>query len=51
MFMKNCWQVAAFGREVVAGQLFPRKICGDAVVFYRAMDGRVVALEDRCAHR
>jgi phenylpropionate dioxygenase-like ring-hydroxylating dioxygenase large terminal subunit len=51
MFMRNCWQVAAFGREVVAGQLFPRKICGDAVVFYRAKDGRVVALEDRCAHR
>lgn len=51
MFMRNCWQVAAFGREVVAGQLFPRKICGDAVVFYRAKDGRVIALEDRCAHR
>ena len=31
--MRNCWQVAAFGREVVAGQLFPRKICGDAVVW------------------
>lgn len=51
MFMRNCWQVAAFGREVVAGQLFPRRICGDAVVFYRARDGRVIALEDRCAHR
>ena len=50
MFMKNCWQVAAYGREVVAGHLFPRRICGDAVVFYRAKDGRVIALEDRCAH-
>ena len=46
MFMKNCWQVAAFGREIVAGQLFSRKICGDAVVFYRAKDGRVIALEE-----
>ena len=36
MFMKNCWQVAAYGREVVAGHLFPRRICGDSVVFYRA---------------
>jgi len=51
MFMRNCWQVAAFGREVVAGQLFARTVCADPVVFYRARDGRVVALEDRCAHR
>jgi phenylpropionate dioxygenase-like ring-hydroxylating dioxygenase large terminal subunit len=51
MFMKNCWQVAAFSTEIVPGQLLPRTLCGEPVVIYRAADGHPVALEDRCPHR
>jgi vanillate O-demethylase monooxygenase subunit len=51
MWMRNCWQVAAFSHEVAGGRLLARRICGDDIVLYRASDGRPVALEDRCAHR
>jgi vanillate O-demethylase monooxygenase subunit len=51
MWLSNCWQVAAFSREVVGGQLFARTICDEPVVLYRSMTGAPVALEDRCAHR
>ena len=51
MYMRNCWQVAAFSAEIISGRLFARKLLDEAVVFYRAMDGHVVALDDRCPHR
>jgi phenylpropionate dioxygenase-like ring-hydroxylating dioxygenase large terminal subunit len=51
MWLRNCWQVAAFSREVVGGQLFARRICDEPIVLYRSMTGAPVALEDRCAHR
>ena len=51
MFMKNCWQVAAFGREIVPGRMLTRRIVDQPLVLFRASNGRVVALEDRCAHR
>ncbi len=51
MFMKNCWQVAAFGREIVPGRMLTRKIVDQQLVLFRASNGRVVALEDRCPHR
>ncbi len=50
MFMKNCWQVAAFASEVRRA-LFKRTITDEPVVFYRTQAGEVVALEDRCPHR
>ena len=50
-WLRNCWQVAAFSREVAGGQLVPRRICGDDVVLYRSSTGEPVALEDKCAHR
>ena len=51
MWMKNCWQAAAFTREVIGGQLLARRICDEALVIYRATDGAPVALEDKCPHR
>ncbi len=51
MFMKNCWQVAAFGREIVPGRMLTRKIVDQSLVLFRTSNGRVVALEDRCPHR
>lgn len=51
MWMKNCWQAAAFTQEVIGGQLLARRICDEALVIYRGGDGKPVALEDRCPHR
>ena len=51
MYLRNCWQVAAFSSDVVGGQLFARTICDEPLVLYRDAGGRPVALEDRCAHR
>ncbi|WP_291931805.1 aromatic ring-hydroxylating dioxygenase subunit alpha [Limnohabitans sp.] len=49
-FVMNDWYVAAFGEEI-KDQLLSRTLLGRRLVFYRASDGRVVALEDRCPHR
>jgi vanillate O-demethylase monooxygenase subunit len=51
MYLRNCWQVAAFSSEVVGGQLFARTLCDEPLVLYRRLDSAPVALEDRCAHR
>jgi phenylpropionate dioxygenase-like ring-hydroxylating dioxygenase large terminal subunit len=46
----NQWYVAAYSSEI-GDELFARTICGEPIVFYRAADGSVVALADRCVHR
>jgi vanillate O-demethylase monooxygenase subunit len=50
MFLRNCWYVAAFSHEVSREPL-DRTILNEALVLFRQEDGRVAALEDRCAHR
>ena len=50
MFVRNSWYVAAQSDELGAAPL-GRLILGEPVVFYRAGDGRAVALEDRCCHK
>ena len=50
MFPKNAWYVACTPDEVTDKPL-GRKICGEAMVFYRGSDGVVSALEDFCPHR
>jgi len=51
MFVRRCWYVAAWGHELTKGQLLPCTIINEPIVLYRAQDGEVVALEDRCCHR
>jgi phenylpropionate dioxygenase-like ring-hydroxylating dioxygenase large terminal subunit len=51
MFLRNVWQVAAYGKEIVPGRLLARRICNEPIVMFRGTNGRVVALEDRCPHR
>jgi vanillate O-demethylase monooxygenase subunit len=46
----KCWYVAATVDEV-GGTPLGRRILGRDVVLWRTHEGRVVALEDRCAHR
>ena len=50
MFLRNAWYVAAWDREI-GRELMPRTVLGVPIVFFRAEDGAVAALEDRCCHR
>ena len=50
MFLRNYWYVAAWNDEVSRVPL-ARKVLDEDVVLFRKLDGTVVALEDRCAHR
>ena len=50
MFLKNAWYVACLPEDV-AGRPLGRRICGEAMVFFRGADGAVSALEDFCPHR
>ncbi|MEY2859939.1 MAG: hypothetical protein RL392_397 [Pseudomonadota bacterium] len=49
-FPKNAWYVACMPHEIDAKPL-GRKVCGESIVFYRAAEGKVAALEDFCPHR
>lgn len=50
MFMKNCWQVAAYSAEI-SQQMLKRRILGEGVLLFRTRAGEVAALQDRCPHR
>lgn len=50
MFLKNTWYVACSAAEL-GEQPLGRKICNEAMVFYRGADAQVAALEDFCPHR
>jgi vanillate O-demethylase monooxygenase subunit len=50
MFLQNYWYAAALSAEIAA-KPFGRTICGAPIVFFRAANGAIAALEDRCAHR
>ena len=49
-FLKNAWYVAALSADVERS-LKPVQLLSQAIVLYRAQDGRPVALEDACPHR
>ena len=48
--IRQAWYVAAWSEEVGHAPI-GRVMLGEMVALYRAEDGSVVALEDRCAHR
>lgn len=50
MFLRDYWYVAASVDEI-GDRPLARRILDEPIVFYRATDGTVVALEDRCPHR
>ena len=50
MFPKNTWYVAATPNEIDEKPL-GRTICGERIVFYRAHENKVAALQDFCPHR
>ncbi len=52
MFPKNAWYVACTPDEIdPGGKPLGRRICGEAMVFFRGADGAIAALEDFCPHR
>lgn len=50
MFLKNCWYVAAWSKDV-GRELLGRILLNEYVVLYRSEAGEVVLLENRCPHR
>ncbi|WP_029001113.1 aromatic ring-hydroxylating oxygenase subunit alpha [Azohydromonas australica] len=50
MFLKNAWYVACKPEEI-EGKPLGRKVCNEAIVFYRQADGSPAAVEDFCPHR
>ena len=50
MFLRNAWYAAARDKDIGTG-LVPTTLLGEAIVMYRKLDGRGVALEDACPRR
>lgn len=50
-FLMRAWYAAALSTDIGAQDLFHRKLLNTNVMFYRAHDGHVVAMRDRCPHR
>lgn len=48
--IRNTWYVLGFSTEADR-TLRSRKVAGEAVVFYRRLDGGLAVLRDRCPHR
>ncbi len=51
MYVKNCWYVAAWDKEVPAEGFLTRTVCDIPLVLWRDDKGEVVVMEDRCCHR
>src|SRR3954447_14318730 len=50
-YVRNCWYMIACDHEVPRVGLFARTVLNEGILLYRARDGRIVALRDRCCHR
>ena len=50
MYLHNAWYVAGWSNEFTAKPM-ARTFLDEPMVLYRAHDGSLVALEDRCCHR
>ncbi|WP_432696672.1 Rieske 2Fe-2S domain-containing protein [Marinobacterium sp. YM272] len=48
--VRNCWYVAARSSEVTR-EVISRRLLGVDVAMYRTLDGRPVAVRNRCPHR
>jgi len=50
VFLQNYWYAVGWDSEIQRKPL-ARTICNEQIVFYRKLDGSLVALEDCCPHR
>jgi phenylpropionate dioxygenase-like ring-hydroxylating dioxygenase large terminal subunit len=51
LFIRNCWYVAGWDKDVPEDGFLSRMIVGVPLVFWRDSRGKVMALTDRCCHR
>lgn len=51
MFLKQVWYAAWWADELAAGELHPRTIADEPILFWRDESGEPHALLDRCPHR
>ena len=51
MFIKNCWYVAGWSREVPEDGFLARTVVNVPLALWRDSQGQVRALADRCCHR
>jgi vanillate O-demethylase monooxygenase subunit len=49
--IRNAWYCAGFSTEFPTGTIAGQVIAGKPIVFWRAREGEVVALDARCAHK
>jgi carbazole 1,9a-dioxygenase terminal dioxygenase component len=47
---RNHWYPAAFSRSIGEGEIYAQEMLGERILLKR-IDGRIYAMEDRCAHR
>ncbi len=45
------WYPLAWSKEIAPGQVIGRSFAGEPIALFRTKDGKLAALEDRCAHR
>lgn len=50
-YVRNAWYVAGWSTDLVGAAPLGVHILGERIVLYRGVDGRAIALEDRCVHR
>ena len=50
-FVRNCWYVAGWASELVAGKLLGRTLLDEPVLLFRREDGSPAAISDTCSHR
>ncbi len=51
MFPKNCWYVVANIEDVKTTEPLAVKVAGKSFVLYRNTELKIVAMDDKCAHR
>jgi vanillate O-demethylase monooxygenase subunit len=49
--IRNAWYAAGLSRDFTPGKLTAHKIVGRPIVMWRTREGKVVAFDDRCAHK
>ena len=50
-YIRNCWYVAGLSKEFEPGKLTGHKIANRPMVIWRTKEGKVVAFDNRCAHK
>lgn len=50
-YLRNTWYAALWSEDLKAGELFPRTILGENLVFFRREDGAPSVIGDICPHR